>query len=63
MKKIISINYQEMSEQAVARPQKAFREMDDVIKMDCIINTRKKTNVRGYNLYDVSHYYHRYRNR
>jgi len=36
MKKIISINYQEMSEQAVARPQKAFFEMDDVIKMDCL---------------------------
>lgn len=36
MKKIISINYQEMSEQAVARPQKAFLEMDDVIKMDCL---------------------------
>ena len=25
-----------MSEQAVARPQKAFLEMDDVIKMDCL---------------------------
>ena len=25
-----------MSEQAVAIPQKAFREMDDVIKMDCL---------------------------
>ena len=36
MIKIISINYQEMSEQAVVRPQKAFREMDDVIKMDCL---------------------------
>ena len=36
MKKIISINYQERSEQAVARPQKAFLEMDDVIKMDCL---------------------------
>ena len=36
MKKIISINYQEISEQAVARPQKAFLEMDDVIKMDCL---------------------------
>ena len=36
MKKIISINYQERSEQAVARPQKAFFEMDDVIKMDCL---------------------------
>mgnify|MGYP003148749782 CR=1 FL=1 len=36
MKKIISINYQEMSEQAVARPQKAFLEMHDVIKMDCL---------------------------
>ena len=36
MKKIISINYQEMSAQAEARPQKAFLEMDDVIKMDCL---------------------------
>ena len=36
MKKIISINYQEMSEQAVVRPQKSFFEMDDVIKMDCL---------------------------
>ena len=36
MKKIISINYQEISEKAVARPQKAFLEMDDVIKMDCL---------------------------
>ena len=25
-----------MSEQAVARPQKAFLEMHDVIKMDCL---------------------------
>ena len=25
-----------MSEQAVARPQKSFFEMDDVIKMDCL---------------------------
>ena len=36
MIKIISINYQERSEQAVARPQSAFKEMPDVIKLDCL---------------------------
>ena len=36
MIKIISINYQETSEQAVARPQSAFKEMPDVIQLDCL---------------------------
>tara|TARA_R100000388_G_scaffold47411_1_gene35811 strand:- start:505 stop:705 length:201 start_codon:yes stop_codon:yes gene_type:complete len=36
MIKIISINYQETSEIAVAKPQSAFKEMPDVIKMDCL---------------------------
>jgi len=58
MKKIISINYQEISEQAVARPQKAFREMDDVIKMDCLNDAiydleelRKELNKKMYHQY------------
>ena len=58
MKKIISINYQEMSEQAVARPQKAFLEMDDVIKMDCLNDAiydleelRKDLHEKMYNQY------------
>ena len=36
MKKIISINYLERSEQAVARPQSAFKEMPDVVQLDCL---------------------------
>ena len=36
MRKIISINYQEFSEIAVPKPQKAFKEMPDVIQMDCL---------------------------
>ena len=36
MIKIISINYQERSEQAVARPQSAFKNMPDVIQLDCL---------------------------
>jgi hypothetical protein len=36
MIKIISINYLERSEQAVARPQTAFKEMPDVIQLDCL---------------------------
>ena len=58
MKKIISINYQEISEQALARPQKAFLEMDDVIKMDCLNDAiydleemRKDLNEKMYHQY------------
>ena len=58
MKKIISINYQEMSEQAVVRPQKSFFEMDDVIKMDCLNDAiydleemRKDLNEKMYHQY------------
>ena len=36
MIKIISINYQERSEQAVARPQSSFKNMPDVIQLDCL---------------------------
>ena len=36
MIKIISIKYQERSEQAVARPQSAFKNMPDVIQLDCL---------------------------
>ena len=36
MIKIISINYLERSEQAVAKPQSAFKEMPDVIQLDCL---------------------------
>jgi len=36
MKKIISINYQETTEMAVAKPQSAFKEMPDVIQLDCL---------------------------
>ena len=36
MIKIISINYQERSEQAVARPQSAFKNMPDVNQLDCL---------------------------
>ena len=36
MIKIISINYQETSEQAVAKPQSAFKNMPDVIQLDCL---------------------------
>ena len=36
MRKLISINYQEFSEIAVPKPQKAFKEMSDVIQMDCL---------------------------
>ena len=34
--KIISINYQETSEQAVAKPQSAFKNMPDVMQLDCL---------------------------
>ena len=47
-----------MSEQAVARPQKAFLEMDDVIKMDCLNDAiydleemRKDLNEKMYHQY------------
>ena len=36
MIKIISINYLERSEQAVARPQSAFKEMPEVTQLDCL---------------------------
>jgi len=36
MMKIISINYQETSEQAVAKPQSAFKNMPDVMQLDCL---------------------------
>ena len=36
MIKIISINYQETSEQAVARQQTAFKNMPEVIQLDCL---------------------------
>ena len=36
MIKIISINYLERSEQAVAKPQSAFKEMPEVIQLDCL---------------------------
>ena len=36
MTRIISINYQHRSEQAVAKPQSAFKEMPDVIQLDCL---------------------------
>ncbi len=36
MTRIISINYQHRSEQAVAKPQSAFEEMPDVIQLDCL---------------------------
>ena len=36
MIKIISINYQETTEMAVAKPQSAFKEMPDVIQLDCL---------------------------
>jgi len=36
MIKIISINYQERSAEAVARPQSAFKDMPDVIQLDCL---------------------------
>lgn len=36
MIKIISINYQETSEQAVAKPQSAFKEMPEVTQLDCL---------------------------
>ena len=36
MIKISSINYQETSEQAVAKPQSAFKNMPDVIQLDCL---------------------------
>jgi hypothetical protein len=36
MTRIISINYQHRSEQAVAKPQTAFKEMPDVIQLDCL---------------------------
>ena len=36
MIKIISINYQETTEMAVARPQSAFKEMPEVTQLDCL---------------------------
>tara|TARA_R100001086_G_C11625168_1_gene199987 strand:- start:242 stop:439 length:198 start_codon:yes stop_codon:yes gene_type:complete len=36
MIKIISINYLESTEQAVARPQTAFKEMDEIMQIDCL---------------------------
>ena len=36
MIKIISINYQETTEMAKAKPQSAFIEMPDVIQLDCL---------------------------
>ena len=36
MIKIISINYQEMSGEAVARQQSAIKNMPDVIQLDCL---------------------------
>ena len=36
MIKIISINYQETTEQAVAKPQSAFKEMPEVTQLDCL---------------------------
>ena len=36
MIKIISINYQETSEQAVAKPQSAFKNMPEVTQLDCL---------------------------
>ena len=36
MIKIISINYQETSEIAVAKPQSAFKEMPEVTQLDCL---------------------------
>ena len=36
MTRIISINYQHRSEQAVAKPQCAFKNMPDVIQLDCL---------------------------
>ena len=36
MTRIISINYQHRSEQAVAKPQSAFKDMPDVIQLDCL---------------------------
>ena len=36
MTTIISINYQHRSEQAVAKPQSAFKDMPDIIQLDCL---------------------------
>ena len=36
MIKIISINYQETSGYAVAKPQSAFKEMPEVTQLDCL---------------------------
>tara|TARA_R110000772_G_scaffold28902_1_gene72593 strand:- start:453 stop:632 length:180 start_codon:yes stop_codon:yes gene_type:complete len=36
MIKIISINYQETTEQALAKPQSAFKEMPEVTQLDCL---------------------------
>ena len=36
MTRIISINYQHRSEQAVAKPQSAFKNMPDIIQLDCL---------------------------
>tara|TARA_R100001440_G_scaffold50940_1_gene70925 strand:+ start:1947 stop:2144 length:198 start_codon:yes stop_codon:yes gene_type:complete len=36
MTRIISINYQHRSEQAVAKPQSTFKNMPDVIQLDCL---------------------------
>ena len=36
MTRLISINYQHRSEQAVAKPQSAFKNMPDIIQLDCL---------------------------
>tara|TARA_B100001939_G_scaffold57924_1_gene47061 strand:+ start:342 stop:539 length:198 start_codon:yes stop_codon:yes gene_type:complete len=36
MTRLISINYQHRSEQAVAKPQSAFKDMPDIIQLDCL---------------------------
>ena len=36
MIKIISINYQERTAYAVAKPQSAFKEMPEVVQLDCL---------------------------
>lgn len=36
MIKIISINYQETSGYAVVKPQSAFKEMPEVVQLDCL---------------------------
>ena len=36
MIKIISINYQETTEKALAKPQSAFKKMPEVMQLDCL---------------------------